>query len=106
MIRMPRKIRIASHVWTIVRKPARGMYMEGESCRGLCVADKFEIWLFRDLGLAKAQEYLCHELLHACAYSFVTGKAIKEEVFVTGMTLPFLSMLRDNPGLIAYLAQK
>ena len=107
MIPMPRKVMIAGHPWKILRKPARAMYFEGAKCRGLCIPDRYEIWLYRGLVLTAAQEYLVHELLHACVSSFVGNRnRMTEEVFVDGAAKPIVAMLRDNPRLVAYLTQK
>lgn len=107
MIRMPRTVKVGPHVYRILLKPARIMQDDGEGCNGFCHFDKNEIWLYRGLKLAKRQEFLFHELKHACGHSAFFGrKLMVEETYVRHMAPAVLAMLRDNPPLVTYLLQK
>lgn len=107
MIRMPRKVKVGPHVYSILLKPARIMQEDGEGVNGWCHFDKNEIWLFAGLKLAKRQEFLFHELKHACGHSAFCGrKLISEEAYVRHMAPVVLEMIQENPKLVAFLTQK
>ena len=55
-------------------------------------------------ALRTEQATLLHELLHACVHSASIDLPLEvEEMVIAGFSTPLLSVIRENPKIIAYL---
>lgn len=101
-MRIPRTIKIGPHLYRVLRKTKAAL---GDDL-GKCVFNNVEIWLLRGMEASKAREILIHEVLHACTYpTFCNDKKFSDEDFVESTAPVLLSVLRENPKLVAYLVE-
>lgn len=104
---MPETLRIGAHSWTVLRTPGKQLLVNGDECLGSCNIDTNTIRIAKGLRFTKAQEILCHELLHACTSpTLIHFKRVNEEIFVDTLAPPWVQLMQDNPALITYLTYK
>lgn len=95
----PKKVKVAAHTYRIARSKKK---TEGDE--GRCQFTETSIYIMPRLPLAKEQEVLLHELLHACAYPGIGDEdAPLEEKFVTIVAPVLLQVIQENPELIEFL---
>ena len=98
MVRMPKQVKSGIHTYNVVRRTTGGDH-------GGCDPGTLEIGVKKGLKLTKAQEILLHETVHTCVPAALEAGLHTEEEFVTGITPALLGVLKDNPGLLAYLTK-
>jgi hypothetical protein len=103
MQRMPAKVTLQPHTYTVLRKRRADMpLIDGEKPNGYVDADALEIGILKGLRLSKAQELLVHENLHPL---WPQGFGFEEEI-ITQLAPRLLQWLQDNPELVQYLTGK
>lgn len=101
----PASIKVGPFVYAVKRW--KRLPAENAEAWGMCDRASTVILLAETTSHQKQREVLLHEVLHAI-YG-VTGLHHKdgapEELVVTDLSPTLLSVLRDNPDLVAYLTQ-
>lgn len=102
MVAMPSSIKVGSHTYSIVRKPARQM----KGSLGFCDFNDLQIWIKQKMRRSKSAEILLHEVLHAATYPSTNNETLRsDEEFVTAISPILLQVLQDNPILLRYLTE-
>lgn len=107
-IRMPERVLVAAHAYTITRCCSREMTSGEDGHLGDTDYETLSIRIKKGMRRSKVQEVLLHEVLHACTYHFwnMDDKVIGEEEAVTMLSPILLQVLQDNPELIAFISDK
>ena len=111
---MPTKIKVGSQIWDVVEKPRKGDLSLSEDSFGYTLARENLIILDSSMSNSRKRQTLLHEILHAIKFSFgspVTPKKtdeaeIWEHYYIAMYEEGLLLVLRDNPGLLAYLLKE
>lgn len=101
---LPKHLRIAGVRWQ-VESCTRGMLFEQHErdLLGVCMHHSCTIQILNTLRPDHSASVLLHEILHAVAES--VGHDLDEEQ-VTAIANGLIAVLRDSPGLVAYLTQE
>lgn len=117
MTRLPSKVKILNHTWTIVEESLEPEDGSDYPNYGKCERFDQVITINKDMTVDNKRVTLLHELLHACRYSNGNPGLLpdftdvpKEEIILTWEHMllglyeePFLSILRNNPKVVEYL---
>ena len=106
-MKMPEKLKIGGHTWTIKYHPSPLKNSKGQDLYGLCSFDEHTISIVDDMpSQSKDVEILLHELVHALLAFYGTGLKMKDEEQVCLNLGQGLAMvLRDNQKLLKYLKE-
>lgn len=117
---MPKKVKIGAQVWDIEERSKLLDGMLNDDSYGYTLQQSNLIVIDKGLPISRKRQTLLHELFHAVRYTNGNSglkpnleDVLPNEVILTwehyfiGMYEDgFLSVLRDNPALIAYLTAK
>lgn len=98
--RLPRKVKVGSHTYTIVRKSAKDMPPDQ---LGDCDFNKLEIQILQKLPPDKLREVALHEIIHTCTYPNLVDKTDIDEAFVEMIAPNLMNVLRENPKFVEFL---
>lgn len=104
-IEMPRSVRVGPWDWAVNDMSQADCIRSGWI--GSCYTAHLEIEVYPKLPTQKRAEVLLHEVLHACfeVANLKQHDTLTEEKVVNGLGMTLLSVIRDNPDLIAFLTQ-
>ena len=108
---MPTKIKVGSQTWQVMEKTRKSDLSLSEDSFGYTLPRENLIILDSSMSESRKRQTLLHEILHAIKFSFgspVTPKKtdepeIWEHYYIAMYEEGLLLVLRDNPGLLAYL---
>lgn len=105
MAKCPGTIKINGFKWRILTSEAAWRRLGGDDCVGRTYNSQYTI--LAQPGVSDVQEEagtVLHEVLHAVwKHAFSSSGEADQEGIVSAMELPLLSVIRDNPKLLAYL---
>lgn len=101
VVKPPRLVRVGPHCYKV--RQVRDGILEGAGSDGTCSPRHLVIALDANQPRSAKADTLCHELTHALLATVQLDDAT-EEAICLAMGPALLSLVRDNPKLIAYLA--
>lgn len=101
---LPQSVRIGYRTYAVkaispIAATSREMFGECDNCLG-------EIRIRADLDPVKQANTLLHEVLHACWYVANVDDGDNQERTVTALANILTQVWRDNPELVAFLAER
>lgn len=105
-VKPPKKIKVGHYIFKV--KKLRGADGQAHGVTGRFQADQGRILHVFNVHPATARDTLLHETLHGIFYAASASTVLDieddvEEKIVSLLTSGLLSVLRDNPDLVAYL---
>lgn len=103
MSKMPKKIKVGGHTYTVRewdRRGARERNRWSETSHRDLTIDIDE-----DCPEPRRKEVLLHEVLHCVCNEWAIDTRDGEEKVVTAMALGLVAVMRDNPALLKWIAR-
>ena len=99
---IPEKVKIAGMDWTIEEdreETEHGRYF-GTTRHSTC-----SIYVDPKVSKSRKQQTVCHEILHALSAELLDTKGELTEAQVQAVGAGLYQVMRDNPGLVAWLME-
>lgn len=111
---LPKRVIIGTQVWAVVEHTSKEDGMLYEDNYGYTLERRNMIVIDKDASDSRKRQVLLHEILHAIRFTFFTGNKMApklnfedtEHYFIGMYEETLLMVLKDNPGLVAYLLEK
>ncbi|CAB4202062.1 hypothetical protein UFOVP1360_45 [uncultured Caudovirales phage] len=104
-MRPPRKVKVLADTYAVETGRAVSAALDAEGSLGHCERGELRITLDVSVPHTVAARTMLHEVLHAawdCTPLREMGAA-KEETAITALAPVLITVLRENPALVAYL---